>query len=380
MIRGETLAERRLHSDLYHLICTLNEESDPCATTKIMKWLDQHKRLASFEKYLLYRSEDSGQTPLHLLVEYDYHGAIPLLIENARGAVNLSDNDGNNPLDSGLIFCQVSLIAVKMLIEANPEALRPPRGEEHIVSKRLPIHCACSALYLRFDIIAMLLEKYPEGAKVVWKGRLPINWACTVELNLDVWNLLIERYPESVYVHSTALSKDLRSYYRCDKVIRVLQDAIIGGYSANVCQVIVSAFPESTLIKDENGILPLHLCIRHFTNFENRGNRLEVFLLLLNSAPQFVCDDAEAKTTAKMLMSTCNEDTGLLLLHQSAANRHFSLTVLEFLNAAYPSSVSKVDGCGMLPFHYACLNPDATVDALMMLLLLYPESIAANNS
>jgi ankyrin repeat protein len=302
-----------------------------------------------------------------------------------RTNMKLRSSGHNTPLENGLIFGNISLIDAENLVAANPEALRPPRGEESIVSRRLPIHCACS-VYLRFDIIAMLLEKYPEGAKVVWQGRLPIHLACTNRVNLDVLNLLIELYPESLDVVElcgvATPSQILRNNHFYDnRVVRVrlLQDAIIGGYSANVCQVIVSAFPESTLIKDENGILPLHLCIRHFTNFENRGNRLEVFLLLLNSAPQFVCDDAEAKTTAKMLMSTCNEDTGLLLLHQSAANRHFSLTVLEFLNAAYPSSVSKVDGCGMLPFHYACLNPDATVDALMMLLLLYPESIAANN-
>jgi hypothetical protein len=155
-----------------------------------------------------------------------------------------------------------------------------------------------------------------------------------------------------------------------------LQDAVIGGYSANLCQVIVSAFPESAYETDENGSLPLHLCIRHLKNYENRGNHLDVFLLLLNSAPY---THAEAKTAEEMLIATCDEKTVTLLLHQSAANRHFSLTVLEFLYSVKKSSVSKVDGSGMLPFHYACLNPDAAVDALMTMLLLYPESIAANN-
>ena len=369
------LAERREHSDLYDLICILNEESDPCATTKILKWLDDHKRLRSFEKYLLYRSEEDGMTPLHLLVAYDYHGAIPVLIQNAREAVNLPDADGNNPLDSGLLYCKISLIATKMLIEADPGALRPPSGEEQNVFFRLPIHCACMSFYLSFEIIAMLLEEFPEGAKVFFQGRLPIHWACTVGVNLGVWNLLIEHYPEGVYV-PRALSDDFRNYYRNDDVERVLQDAVIGGYSANLCQVIVSAFPESAYETDENGSLPLHLCIRHLKNYENRGNHLDVFLLLLNSAPY---THAEAKTAEEMLIATCDEKTVTLLLHQSAANRHFSLTVLEFLYSVKKSSVSKVDGSGMLPFHYACLNPDAAVDALMTMLLLYPESIAANN-
>jgi ankyrin repeat protein len=196
-----TKAERREHSDLYDLICISNEESDPCATTKILKWLGDHKRLRSFQKNLLYRSEETGQTPLHLLVAYDYHGAIPVLIENAREAVNLLDTIGNTPLENGIFHCKISLTAAKMLIDANPEALRPPRGEEQNVRKKLPIHCACSVSYPRFEIVAMLLEEYPEGAKVAWHGKLPIHLACEKQvMNLDILNLLIELYPESMSI------------------------------------------------------------------------------------------------------------------------------------------------------------------------------------
>ena len=91
---------------------------------------------------------------------------------------------------------------------------------------------------------------------------MPINWACTVEVNLDVWNLLIELYPESINIPGPGgrtPSDDFRLYHRSDEVERVLQDAVIGGYSANLCQVIVSAFPESAYETDENGSLPLHL-------------------------------------------------------------------------------------------------------------------------
>jgi hypothetical protein len=293
--------------------------------------------------------------------------------------MKLRSSGRNTPLEDGLLFGEISLIAAKQLVEANPEALRPPRGEEHNVQKKLPIHCACS-VYLRFDIIAMLLEEYPEGAKVAWRQRLPIHLACSNWVNLDVLNLLIELYPESLDVvdlcgevtPSRILGNNCLYDDRAVRV-RLLQDAIIGGYSANVCQVIVSAFPETISITDENGCLPLHLCIGHLMNHENRSNRLDVFLLLLNSAPY---THAEAKTAEEMLIATCDENTVTLLLHQSAANRHFSLTVLEFLYSVKESSISKVDGCGMLPFHYACLNPDAAVDALMTMLLLYPESIA----
>ena len=201
---GATAKERRVYSNLLDLICTTKDYPDlgaACATTKILKWYDEHKRLRSFQKYLLYRSEEDGMTPLHLLVAYDYHGAIPVLIENAREAVNLLDADGNTPLDSGILNYAISLIAAKQLVEANPEALRPPRGEEQNVRKKLPIHCACSVSYPRFEIIAMLLEEYPEGAKVVWQGRLPIHLACEKPvMNLDVLNLLIKLYPESMSI------------------------------------------------------------------------------------------------------------------------------------------------------------------------------------
>ena len=113
--------------------------------------------------------------------------------------MKLRSSGRNTPFEDGLLFGEISLIAAKQLVEANPEALRPPRGEEQNVRKKLPIHCACS-VYPRFEIIAMLLEEYPEGAKVVWQGRLPIHLACRNLVNLDVLNLLIKLYPESLDV------------------------------------------------------------------------------------------------------------------------------------------------------------------------------------
>jgi hypothetical protein len=231
----------------------------------------------------------------------------------------------------------------------------------------------------------MLLEEYPEGAKVVWQRSLPIHLTCgNRAVNLDVLDLLIELYPESINIPGPGgrtPSEQLRFntvYYRRPAVLgTLLLDAVKGGFSVNVCQLILSAFPERThLIRFPEVFHPMQYSIRNYMNYENRGNHLDVFLLLLNRAPHSVCDDAKAKTAAKMLMSPCDEDTGTLLLHQSAANRHFSLTVLKFLNCVYPSSVSKLDGWDMLPFHYACLNPDVTVDVLMTLLLFYPASIA----
>jgi hypothetical protein len=47
----------------------------------------------------------------------------------------------------------------------------------------------------------MLLEEYPEGAKVAWHGKLPIHLACKKQvMNLDILNLLIELYPESMSI------------------------------------------------------------------------------------------------------------------------------------------------------------------------------------
>ena len=115
--------------------------------------------------------------------------------------MKLRSSGRNTPFEDGLLFGEISLIAAKQLVEANPEALRPPRGEEQNVRKKLPIHCACSVSYPRFEIVAMLLEEYPEGAKVFWKGRLPIHLACERPvMNLDVLNLLIKLYPESMNI------------------------------------------------------------------------------------------------------------------------------------------------------------------------------------
>jgi len=48
---------------------------------------------------------------------------------------------------------------------------------------------------------------------------------------------------------------------------------------------------------------------------------------------------------------------------------------LNILHDAYPEAIQMHDSSGLLPIHHAYLNEASSLDVLMLLLKLYPESI-----
>jgi hypothetical protein len=52
-----------------------------------------------------------------------------------------------------------------------------------------------------------------------------------------------------------------------------------------------------------------------------------------------------------------------------------NIKILNILFDAYSEAIRIQDNFGLLPLHYACLNEVSTVDIIMSLVKLYPESI-----
>jgi ankyrin repeat protein len=64
------------------------------------------------------------------------------------------------------------------------------------------------------------------------------------------------------------------------------------------------------------------------------------------------------------------------LLHQLAANSlHLSEKAVRLLVDMFPNSITTPNQYGMLPFHCACLNPNSTIEILMLFISMSPDVI-----
>jgi ankyrin repeat protein len=64
------------------------------------------------------------------------------------------------------------------------------------------------------------------------------------------------------------------------------------------------------------------------------------------------------------------------LLNQLAANSlHLSEKAVRLLVDMFPNSITTPNQYGMLPFHCACLNPNSTIEILMLFISMSPDVI-----
>jgi len=211
-------------------------------------------------------------------------------------------------------------------------------------SGSLPIHDAC-LFRASLEVMQVLITASPDSIKVEDNdGRLPLHRACGKFSSVNVLNLLIESYPEGIdhknKKEETPLDILKRNKYaerKDDNGMLRLHHACKKGYSLHLIHFLIQAFPESTTVQDNNGNTPLQY---------------------LN------------KTASRV------DEKGMLLLHREAAHfRGLNVEILPILFQANPEAIRLQDKSGLLPIHHASLNQASSLDALMLLVKLYPESI-----
>jgi ankyrin repeat protein len=290
-----------------------------------------------------YRGEN-GETPLHVISHRDAPiDIIETFITYAPEAVKVSDSRGRLPLHNAC-WVTVSLNVVILLTESYPESVKVTDS-----SGCLPLHNAVlSAASL--EVSTFLIESYPISVKVRDDiGRLPIhNACCRIEYwtdSLEVVSFLIESYPEGMYETNT--------------LITLTPFDMLKGFK----------WAET---KDKNGMLPLHCACK-------KGYSIPLIKVLLTAYPKATSvQDNVGKTPWKYLKETAShkDERGMLLLHRQAAYRKgLSVEGVNILFDAYPEAIRMQDNFGLLPLHYACLNEVSSLDIIMSLVKLYPESI-----
>jgi ankyrin repeat protein len=328
-------------SELYNLS---KEPVDRVHFDKIREWLHRNKDdNARLKEAFSYRGEN-GETPLHVISHRDAPiDIIETFITYAPEAVKVPDSRGRLPLHNAC-WVTVSLNVVILLTESYPESVKVTDS-----SGCLPLHNAVlSAASL--EVLTFLIESYPISVKVRDDiGRLPIhNACCRIEYwtdSLEVVSFLIESYPEGMYETNT--------------LITLTPFDMLKGFK----------WAET---KDKNGMLPLHCACK-------KGYSIPLIKVLLTAYPKATSvQDNVGKTPWKYLKETAShkDERGMLLLHRQAAYRKgLSVEGVNILFDAYPEAIRMQDNFGLLPLHYACLNEVSSLDIIMSLVKLYPESI-----
>ena len=295
------------------ITCTREE-----AFERIREWLNRNKDNSTrLKKALTYQGRYSN-SPLHTILEI------------------------GPPLD-----------IVQNIINYAPETLQM-RNE----FGQLPIHYAC--IYgASLEVIQALVKSYPDSIKVTDNhgGFLPLHWACRKKASLGIVTFLFHSYPDGIdqtneydatpldYLQKeyemTPDNNDMLPLHAMQIDINgmtPLHHACIKGYSLRLIHFLFQTHPESATIQDNDGYIPLQY---------------------LN------------KTASRV------DDRGMLLLHREAAHsKGLCVAALPLLLKANPEAIGVQDKSGWLPLHHASLNEASSLDALMLLIKLYPESIA----
>jgi len=120
----------------------------------------------------------------------------------------------------------------------------------------LPLHFACRHSDVPVHVIEELIGAYPKAIKEKTKGtfRLPLHCAVSLDEistpNIDIIELLLEKYPEAVIV------KD-----RCDRT--PVHDYLLHSpsHSLKIVKMLVEAHPEAAKSSDNEYWYPLHFSV-----------------------------------------------------------------------------------------------------------------------
>jgi len=332
---------------------------------------------------------NAGKLPIH----YPFSSEVTAALLNVHpNGSKVQDGKGCLPLHHAALKWKCCTNILRLFLNEYPEGTQVQNQDGN-----LPIHCAVRDSRDNAIIPMMLLKEYPLGARVQNNdGELPIHIECDYELydfNIDLLDSLIKAYPESRHVRDKLerLPSDIFAWSMyscfehfdgeeedCDMYLCVIHDAINSGVSKICLRFILQAFPEGCMKQDKNGMIPLHhACANRSPNF----HQYITALLDVHSGEfvepdffdkQFSVQDNQGRTPFQLLPAN-----DLLLLHDLAANStYLQEKPVRLLVNMFPKAITTPNKFGMLPFHCACLNPETSIEILMLFLSFSPEVLA----
>lgn len=284
----------------------------------------------------------NGQLPLHLCIKRNSSPeSVQILVDSNPEGVLVTDNYGMTALHYA-IEVEASSELINILLVTNPQC-----ASIKINGKVPLLHCI--EFRRSIEIIKLILDAYPEGAKEQEpiKGRLPITWAMERNLSLDIL-LLLE-----------------------------------SGYDAN----------ESAFIQDIDGALPIHYALKYF-------HPVEIVQILLKAHPKIVFQkdltiyhkkDEEYENVLAIKESNNKIELNNIIVEENQnindeninqelkddliiiQNNHFESLLhdnIKLNKKEKKKKQKKMEREGKLLIHYACENLFALPDSVAELLFL----------
>ena len=183
-------------------------------------------------------------------------------------------------------------------------------------------------------------------------GNLPIHTACLGNCSLSIFREILFNYPDGCKVknYSSSLPLHLLSQY-CTLSIDVPENV-------EKFKILISSFPKSLEIMDQNGLTPLQIAA-----FYNKN--IDYIAILYEHFPQAIS-------------RPCNE-TGRLPLHYNTVYCHSS-KIMKYLLDLYPDAVKVMDYNQRLPLHTLIARTEnvtpSRLRCLRLLLDAFPFAVA----
>ena len=236
---------------------------------------------------------------------------------------------------------------IRALIEADPDTVMTADD-----GGRLPIHFAVDASVSSPEVVNLLLEAYPRGARhreSKW-GFTPLHICCYQGSDSDedvsadqlkIIELLLKANPEAVS------TKDHKSWLPLHVYART-------GTNSAILLRLVNAYHRGVREGDSKGRMPLHLaCMSGKGDDEFLG----MVSLLVDLYPRALC--------------TREKQHSFLPLHMACSVPYTSDALVKLLLERYPNAVKKADACSSLPLHLA-VRSKAPSSVVKRLLASYP--------
>jgi ankyrin repeat protein len=372
-------------SILHWIVWGLNwsdyEEADP--SELIQTWTVMIEIIITKAPKTVFLKCDDGNMPLHHAIEWQCSHSARLIAKHAPKAIKEpNDKHGDLPLHLACRWLPRDTTLITDLLTSAPQTLQTAND-----SGRLPLHYACDNGVHPKTLKAMVIAYEEAITKFDMYGRLPIHalcdWCQTAHAIRDVegdflvlLDIFLKAQPQSAYVEDRSKQSPityLREIARSRKnedfslmLHKASSGEFFGGFSVNLVKLLLQAFPESCMIKDENGMIPLHHACSN-----NAAHSLDIVVALLEASPpeSSTVTDKQGRTPSQILkpVASHKDERGMLLLHHLAAHsKSFCANFLNLLISAYPESIAVQDNHGMLPFHHACLNTALSLDVLML--------------
>lgn len=230
-------------------------------------------------------------------------------------------------------------------------AVTPP--EIFDVTRLLKYLClimGCRRFHL--ELVRVFVEYNPEIARVRNErdGSYLLHHACSVNVDLDTIQLLIELNPDALHID------DRFGMLPLHKALE-WEDARI-----EIVELLLSHYPDAIRSGVEDDLLPLHVALeKHVSD--------EIVLTLIDRFP------GGANIAAGFYRT--------IALHL-ACDSHFgsppSQVVLQRLVQLYPEGVRTQCYYGALPFHFACWGPFASLEVVEYLFEQHPDGVKCRDS